>query len=543
MNGLLVKNSIIMKIKYVLVAALVSSALLSGCQNLDEDPRADLTPGTYFNTPQELEGVIAAMYRVLAPDDAWGFTSGWTSYFGADDLSTHPASNKADFRDFDRLQGDSGNGSMNNQWNGPWKSIYQANAILSAIDGVSFVSDEEKGGASGQAYYMRGMCYYYLVRTFGKVPLITESIDVDDRPERNEVKEVYARITDDLTMAESLLPESWPGQPGKATRYAAKALLADVYLTMAGWPLNEEGNYSLAAGKANEVIQSGKYSLVPVYGDVFKTNNNVESIFSLQFNNAGGLPRRSTGQFCVPEEEISLAGEAGWCDYCTEVNFFRNAPSCKRTDDTFVSVIKKRVGTTDQYQLLPWDDSGTLLQHPYFKKFRYGVAEPGTTVGDGMNETETQIIKMSPSTDKTLDIIRYAMVLLNYAEASAMAGGGPTAGSYDAVNRVRKRAGLPDLTPGLSQVAFRDSVVYERAYECAGEFGTRWFDIVRLQLLPQVIAARAKGTWQTDRYWENELNANYTSGENLQTRYLAPVPRGEMERNPDWVQNPGYGGN
>ncbi len=527
-----------MNIKYLLLAALMSTALFSGCQDLDENPKSKLTPGTYFKTPEELEGVIAAMYRALAPDDAWGFTSGWTSYFGSDDMTTHPASNKADFRDFDRLQGNSGNTSMKNQWQGPWKSIYQANAILTAIDGVSFSSETDKNAAAGQAYFMRAISYYYLTRTFGDLPILTEGIDVDDRPDRQPIKDVYALVIEDLKKAESYLPESWSGQPGKATRYAAKSLLADVYLNMAGWPLKDESGYSLAAEKANEVIQSGKYSLVPKYGDVFKTNNNSESVFSLQYNTAGGLPRRSTGQFCVPEEEVSLNGEAGWCDYCAEVNFFRNAPKCERTDETFLSVIKKKDG--DTFTILAWDDPNTLLQHPYYKKFRYGVAAPGTTMGDGLQETETEIIKMSPSTDKTLDLIRYPMVLLNYAEASAMAGGAPTAAGYDAINIVRRRAGLPDLTPGLSQIAFRDSVVFERAYECAGEFGVRWFDIVRLQLLPQVIAARQVGTWQKNQYWENELNSTYTSGEALQTRYLAPIPYDEMERNPNWTQNPGY---
>jgi len=527
-----------MKLKYLSLAAVLTGLfLLSGCQDLDENPKSKLTPESYFKTPQELEGAIAAMYRALAPDDAWGFTSGWTSYFGADDMSTHPASNKADFRDFDRLQGDAGNNSMNNQWQGPWRSIYQANAVISVIDNVNFSSETEKNNAVGQAYFMRAISYYYLTRTFGDLPIITEGIDVDDRPDRQPTADVYNLVIDDLKKAEEYLPESWPGHPGKATRYAAKSLLADVYLNMAGWPLNNDSGYALAAAKADEVIKSGKYTLMAKYGDVFKTNNNSEAVFSLQYNTAGGLPRRSTGQFCVPEEEVSLNGEAGWCDFCTEVNFLRNAPKCERTDETFLTVIKKKDG--DSYKLLAWDDPETLLQHPYFKKFRYGVADAGTTMGDGLQETDTEIIKMSASTDKTLDLIRYPMVLLNYAEASAMSGG-PTGASYDAINIVRRRAGLPDLTPGLSQTAFRDSVVYERAYECAGEFGVRWFDIVRLQLLPEVIAARQKGTWKTDQYWENELNPTYTSGENLQTRYLAPIPQAEMDRNPNWTQNKGY---
>jgi len=127
-----------------------------------------------------------------------------------------------------------------------------------------------------------------------------------------------------------------------------------------------------------------------------------------------------------------------------------------------------------------------------------------------------------------MDFIRYPMVLLDYAEASDMASGGPTALGYTAINLVRQRAGEPNLVGGLSQTAFRDSVVSERAYEFAGENGVRWFDVVRLQLLPQIIAARSP--------LENPIS---TSG-NIQNKYLAPIPAGDLAADPNWVQNAGY---
>jgi hypothetical protein len=182
------------------------------------------------------------------------------------------------------------------------------------------------------------------------------------------------------------------------------------------------------------------------------------------------------------------------------------------------------------------NSDSTWEQHPYYKKFRYGVGVPGN--GDGCQETDTSIITMNGSTDKSNDIIRYPMVLLDYAEASAMDAGSPTTNSYYAINMVRTRAGLPDLTPGLSATQFRDSVVYERAYEFAGENGIRWFDIVRLQLLPQVIAARST---IKDRYgWsiENPIPAKYIADPSH--AYLAPIPQGDMNLNPTWKQNPGY---
>jgi hypothetical protein len=86
------------------------------------------------------------------------------------------------------------------------------------------------------------------------------------------------------------------------------------------------------------------------------------------------------------------------------------------------------------------------------------------------------------------------------------------------------------LTTGLSATAFRDSVVYERAYEFAGENGVRWFDVVRLQLLPKIISQRASN--------ENPIPAGIVADPS--SRYLAPIPQNEMYRNPTWVQNSGY---
>ena len=116
--------------------------------------------------------------------------------------------------------------------------------------------------------------------------------------------------------------------------------------------------------------------------------------------------------------------------------------------------------------------------------------------------------------------------------------GVPTADSYTSINLVRTRAGLPDLTPGLSATQFRDSVVYERSYEFAGENGIRWFDIVRLQILPQVIAAIETGTYENWQPKENFIPAKYIADPSH--AYLAPIPQNEMDLNPTWKQNPGY---
>jgi hypothetical protein len=512
-----------MRTKYSILFAFVGLLFFASCQKLVEDPKGSLTPVTYFQTQADLDASVASIYIQFAIDGAYGFTNRMTSYFGADDLTTDPALNKADFRDFDKLSGGSGNGSMVAQWEGPWKGIYQANNVIANYQKVKS-TEELKNQSAGQAYFLRAWGYYNLVRTFGEVPIILTPIDVNDRPARGAVSEVYAAIVSDLQKAKSLLPNSFPGQPGKANKQAATALLADVYLTMAGWPLKVTSNYVLAAAEADQVIKSNLFTLVPDYGTVFTTNNNSESIFALQYNVGGGTPQRSFGSSSVPLEETALNGSSGWDDYYPEINFYLNAPACKRTDATFYTTIKLRQADNVTYKLVPWNSTETHARHPYYKKFRSGLA------GDGVTETATSILTMNPSTNKALDIIRFPLVLLNYAEASAMATGTPSGEAYNAINLVRHRAGLPDLTPGLSAQAFRDSVVFERGYEFAGEFGIRWFDIVRLQILPQVNAKRAPTPA------ENPIN---TTGD-LSQKYLAPIPQNEMFRNPAWTQNPGY---
>ena len=499
--------------------------VITSCQSLDEEPNSILTTETFLNTEEEMEGAVAAMYYQIARDvPGWGFTFKSTPYFGSDDFTTDPGLNKASFREFDRLQGTAENNFLSlGQWDGPMITIYQANYVLEALERAE-LSNEYENGAEGQARFWRAICYYYLARTFGDLPIVTgTTIDFDNLPERSPAAAIYDLITTDLGLAEDLLPTSWPGEPGKPTRWAAKALYSDVLLTMAGWPLNRTDTYGQSAEKAREVMDSGAHSLLPNYLEVFTTNNHSESVFSLQYNIAGGLAQRAFGSSSVPLEEVAATGNSGWQDFCAEINFFLDAPDCQRTDDTFYTTLKLRQpdGTTN---LVPWDSELTRIQHPYYKKFRAGLN------GDGVDETDTEIFNMGPSTNKTLDVIRYASVLLNYAESSAMAAGGPTADSYAAINEVRQRAGLPDLTPGLSQTQFRDSVVYEKAYEHAGEFGKRWFDIQRLQLLPEVIARRHA----------DDIPLNPSAVADPTPYYLAPLPASVLARNPSWQQNPGY---
>jgi hypothetical protein len=525
-----------MNTKYFILFYSLVLLCFFGCQKLTEDPKGRLTPVTYFRSQKDLDGAVAACYECYAHDYGYGFYSRFNVCFGSDDLAA-PKWLDSDGRSFDELNGFATNNGVSQCWMPFWTGIYQANNLIFNYKKVPS-TDDLKNTSAAQAYFLRAWAYYMLVRSFGPIPLVPVVTDVTARLPRAAVSDVYASIVSDLQTAINLFPVSFTISPDRASPLAAKALLSEVYLTMTGWPLNDASKYALAASTANEVIQSGKYSLVPDYAFVFTTNNSSESIWDFEFDKNKGTAQRGFGQTAIPADEVGLDGSNGLDKFFPEINFYRNAPKCKRTDKTFYATLKLRNADKKTYNLVPWNSDSTWEQHPYYKKFRYGLGVPGN--GDGCQETDTSIITMNANTNKSNDIIRYSMVLLDYAEASTMAAGEPTADSYNAINLVRQRAGLPDLTPGLSATQFRDSVVYERAYEFAGENGIRWFDIVRLQLLPQVIAARDT-TGNSGYSWlskENPIPAKYLADPSH--AYLAPIPQSEMDLNPVWKQNPGY---
>ena len=518
-----------MKIKNLLLCTLLAVLAGMACSKLSEDPKGSLTPANYFNTQADLDAAVTAIFQGMVADGGYAFDFPLYSYFGSDDLTADPNLGKADQREFDQLNGSSGNGSLaQHVWLTPWAAIYQCNNVTDNYQRV--VGDlATRNAAAGQAYFIRAWSYFVLVRTFGPVPVITTKVSADYRPPRDSIATVYAQIVSDLQTAIGLLPPFGGAvQPsGKATQNAARSLLAQVYLHMATWPLNQTKYYALAAVEADSIISSAQYSLVPDYGQVFTTNDNSESVFALHFNVAGGNPNRLFGDCSGVWEEYGQDGNFGWEEFYPEMAYFNKAPVCKRTNEEFYTTFKL-LQSDHTFKLVPYNSPATRNQHPFYRKFRAGLVKSG--VAEGIYETDSTIISMNPSTNKTTDVIRYPLVLLTYAEASDMASGGPTARGYAAINLVRSRAGEAPLTAGLSQTAFRDSVVFERAYEFGAEMGTRWFDIQRLQLLPQVVAARSP--------FDNPISP--TNLARLQDKYYAPIPVNEMLKNPQWTQNHGY---
>lgn len=438
------------------------------------------------------------------------------TFMGGDDLVTIPWGSKGKFMEVDVFRSSGNNDRIMLWWTGCYASIRTANAIIDHVD-ISEVSKSVKDDVKGQAYFYRGLSYSFLTRIFGKVPLIVDfNVAPDLTIRKAEVAAVYAQIIGDLRAAEDLLPTVRPekatergGYPGaRPCKGTAKALLSQVYLTMAGWPLKQTSNYALAAAKAREVIDdAGKYGyelLSDPHSLWTWANNytNKELIFGLYYNYGIGQINMHSPLGPRPEEYINpvFTWSTGWCDYLGELSFFKRFPKGVRKDATYQTVITVK-GVDVQ-----WNDQRTRSHHPYFKK--YQESEP----------------EASWAGSRTAQIIRYAEVLLNYAEARAMSSGADRS-AYDAVNAIRRRAGLADLTPGLSAAAFRDSVVAERGWEFAGgEPASRWFDLIRLEKLEEYTALRDPSEPKLNHFPTNE-------------DYWLPIPESEIKLNPNLGNN------
>lgn len=203
-----------------------------------------------------------------------------------------------------------------------------------------------------------------------------------------------------------------------------------------------------------------------------------------------------------PEEE------GGWGDGYGEINFYNKFPPGPRKAATYQATYYIN---NDPANAVDWQH--TIKQHPYIQKFRFDEDyDPLTHYNNNWID------------NRTVYIMRYAEVLLTYAEAQAMSAA-PEATAYEAVNQVKLRAGLNDLTPGLSQTDFRDSVIAERGWEFAGvePGGARWFDLIRTETV---------GKANSDRAPSEEM-LNNLPNDITHTNYWAPYPYQDQQLNPN----------
>ena len=490
--------------RYIIFFLLIS--LFTSCTEgfLEEEPRGQLTTKGFFQNGQDLELGLRALYSQV--NGIFNSTQTCTALMGADDITTRAGSNKGPYREYDTFAA-----TNTNPWvyySKPYSAILAASNIIVNYEAAIKATEEERRLAAGQAYFMRALSYFWLVRVFNEIPLVTE-LKVDYEAVKSSPQDIYTLIIEDLKKAEEFLPNSWSGiKAGVApTKGSAKAQLASVYLQMTGYPVKDESKYALAAQKAKEVIDNAGvygYRLLDDCAELWTADQfNDEIVFGLFHDRLISPWTWENGNMwaplgCKPEEE------GGWDDYFAEINFFNKFPEGPRKDATFQTVIRPDAETT-------WHWSEGVQKHPYYKKMQqmegYDADKPWVYIDWWSSRTNI--------------VIRYAEVLLIYAEAQAMASA-PDQSAYSALNAVRNRAGLEDMEAGLDNISFRDSVVMERAWEFAGaEINpARWYDLVRLERVEEAAQDR------------HELELPILNPP-TKDDYFAPIPVSETLINPN----------
>ncbi len=455
------------------------------CKKLDEKPIGFVQPADYNTTPEQVEAVFAASMNKV-----WDYWGGYGYGMG-------------NFINDDQY----GGGDLvieNNHASDLWLAHYGAifnlnNAIGSIKKGKlgTLIEQEEVDLLMGQAKFIRAYNYFMLVRMFGALPLLTEDIEdpTTAKVERSSIEDVYALIISDFTEAAEKLPVRWDDYPGRPTKGAAKALLAKVYLTMATFPLNDPSNYQKAADLAKEVMDESVYgySLVPDINKVFSVNTKYgpEMMWSLNSNYAD----------INTDPEIYRPGILdGWGDISVQPEWEQQYPETPRKHAYLLT-------DTLGKHYTEWDEGS-----PYIKKFMYDNEDDYNNYSSVMN----------------MPVIRYADVLLIYAEAANMAAGAPTQAAVDAVNQVIDRANgyttiaaHPKLTTMMSKIDFDNAVIEERNQELCFEFD-RWFDLIRKHILKEKSIPSIQQNFEPDG-----------------RDYLFPIPDNDVELG-GLTQNPGY---
>jgi hypothetical protein len=393
-------------------------------------------------------------------------------------------------------------------WVGFYNGIANANVAIKRIPPI-FMNEATKQSLLGEAYFLRALYYYYLVRLYGDIPLIIEPVDFTSQdlyPVRSPKQKIYELIVSDLKAAEnSGLPNT--DKTGKVSLGAVKSLLASVYLTMAGQPFNGGSEYyTLSAEKAKEVIDAKWYSLFTDYAFLRDRahKNQGELIFQVQYQ-AGVKTHDLTAAITPSKIGISmLSSEYGAIMPRSEfVNSYE--PNDKRAQEKqffFTEYTKKGSSSIVKFG-----------EYALYKYFQVEAAGPG---GDA-------------NSDENWTILRYPEVLLIYAEASNEVSG-PTQTAYDQINLVRRRANLPNLS-GFTKDEFREAIWKERYHELAFE-NKAYFDIQRTKKVYNLVNNR----------FENAFTYKNESGAMFNEKYMLwPVPSSEIDANPKLrPQNPGW---
>jgi hypothetical protein len=483
-----------------LYKALIAGFLIlctASCEDfLEEDPKGRLAQSTFFGSENDLELSLHALYRRAM------YRCGANEYnvhpFAGDDISTHPASNKQDFRDFDRYSVSDNNTRLRNEWTATYELIKAANYIVNNAGKLK--GDDERLNRKvettiGQAAYWRAYAYFQLSRCWGKVPLVLDDA-IDYNKEISSEEAVLNQVVEDLKLAEQYLPAQWTNAPWAmngmniaVSQGAAKATLAYVYLSMAGWPLNKTEYYPQAAAKAREVIDASDasqpgyyYKLLDEYWKVYSwayNNTNTEVILATYYSMNWPWDESVMSSYCDVIEDIDGGSHGGgWNDSTGEISFWKRFPDGPRKEATFApKTLLSGVLQDWWYDPNYETGNGRIVCHPWYLAACEG--DRGTEFDYTRGNDQGDMIG-----EKSHKIVRLSEVYCWYAEAIGRSGGND-AFAYEVLNRVRTRAGLEPIPAGsLTPEQLAEAAYDEHGWEIAGYYwgslAPRYHDMFRM---------------------------------------------------------------
>ena len=525
-----------MKYKFLAITLVAGFIIVAGCKKsfLDVPPQGELTEELALTDPEAAEKLVGGVYNTLYFGGFGRSTVGFLWHVTLDiasddgDKGSSPGDNNINgVGDIDRFAHTSNVSHFNNIWTGHYGGIVAANKAIDVLSRSS-IADAKKNQLLGESRFLRGLYYFNLVRYFGGVPKIDRVLDPsegnsDVAQTRAPAAEIYALIVSDLEFATANLPLK--GDPtaviGRATKGAAQAYLAKVYLYMK--------NYQKAFDNAQAVINSAKYALVTNYATIFREKpaggavpggvNNAESIFEVQT----GVNTTRNAVSSLFSNGQGPRGKGGWDD----LGFGWNSPTTDlvgayeagdtRRDGSIIFIVTCAgggvpacTGTTlwDGNRIPSRVSAPVAPQFDSVENDRYNYKTYHSPIAESAQLPASKDLK-----PKNIRLMRYAELLLIYAEAAEKIGN--TGEASAKLNMVRARANLGAST------GTEANIWKERRVELALE-ADRFLDLVRQGRAGTVMRAHGKA------FLDNKHE-------------LFPIPQAQIDLSGGRMkQNPGY---
>lgn len=482
-----------MKMKYIMIG-LIGLLIFSSCSDkLDLYPISNKNIEGFYQTQEHFEQAIVACYNGLRNAN---LNSNYSYYMT--ECRSDNTWQQVDYDDgaISRFTETASTPILNTAWSNLYNTVMRCNYILTRIGDVTFEDDNVKKQIEGEAYFIRALIYFDLVRYFRGVPIVDKPLSISEAYDlvRASEEEVYEFIISDLKKAIELLPDVKPKDlPNRATVLAARGFLGKIYVSQSGYPLNKD-SWSLAKEELEAVVEGiGPTGFFDRYEDIFlyENENKDQAVFSL------GCKSNSEGEGNVyPTRNAPNAIMPGESEYQVP---FGGSPGQLFFDDAILDDIFAEEGDLRrEYSIqTEWEDkSNTIItDKPFCRKYQNGpVSAP--------NDWDIDWI-----------LLRYTDVYMLYGETLYHTNNKDAA--LEIINKVRIRAGLKslDLSAIGSDDQFVDVMLKERRREFCFE-NQRWWDLVR-----------------TDRAFDvmKAFLARYGIADNLESKeqYFYPIPFAE----------------